>query len=234
MTRGTTPASSIGCVPLRYACDLPGRIGVRDMFSNANPVELDVGSGKGLFLIREATRRPACNFLGVEWAEKYAQLSAQRVARAGLTNVLVVCADIRQLICRLAGDIFAAVHILFPDPWWKRRHRKRRVVSDAFITDVTRVMQRHASLTLVTDVAEYFEVMLRLMQSRSAFQRIDDPHIHLPEDDLDYLTHFERKYRLACRPIYRACYQRVADALRRRDQAADDGHGPIAVEPGRL
>ena len=126
------------------------------LFANAAPVELEVGSGKGLFLSTAAAARPAVNFLGVEIAGGYARLCAGRLAAAGLTNARIVHGDATALVRdRLPDACLAAVHVYFPDPWWKARHRKRRVLSEPFLRQVARVLARDGRLHVWTDVEEY-------------------------------------------------------------------------------
>ena len=153
----TTPAE------LRAAgvlLELP-RAGVRldlaALFGNARPVEIEVGPGKGAFLLRRAAERPETNLLGVEWIRSYAAYAADRAYRAGAANIRVLCAD--------AGEVFRShlparsawrVHIYFPDPWPKRRHRRRRLIGAAFMRDACRALRIGGWLGVVTDDAEYF------------------------------------------------------------------------------
>ena len=98
------------------------------VFGDDRPVELEVGSGKGLFLANAATARPDRNFLGVEMARKYAMKAAERLAKNRLDNARMLPGDARAFLHRYVPPAsLHAVHIYFPDPWWKKRHRKRRV-----------------------------------------------------------------------------------------------------------
>jgi tRNA (guanine-N7-)-methyltransferase len=181
------------------------------LFGNDRPVELEVGSGKGLFLANAAAQRPAHNFLGVELSRKYSRRAAERVAKLGLPHVKVICGDARLFVSRLVpARSLRAVHIYFPDPWWKARHKKRRVFTAAFVDDVERVLEPGGDFWMATDVEDYFSVMQTLMACHRAFLPLPPPAPNTPEHDLDYLTSFERKYRLQGRPIYRAHYRRLA------------------------
>src|SRR5262245_66388009 len=98
------------------------------VFGNDHPVELEIGSGKGLFLANAAAARPRHNFLGVEMSRKYAQRAIERVAGLRRINVRVVVGDARQFVARFVPtSSLRAVHVYFPDPGWKARHKKRRV-----------------------------------------------------------------------------------------------------------
>ena len=103
------------------------------VFGNTRPVEMEIGFGKGLFLLNTAISRPDVNFLGVEIERKYQLFTANRIAKRGLANVRLVCADARAFLrdC-IRADSVQALHVYFPDPWWKTRHRKRRLWTPEF------------------------------------------------------------------------------------------------------
>ena len=178
-----------------------------DVFGNDHPVELEVGSGKGLFLQNAATADPARNFVGVELAKKYARGAAERVAKHKLSNVRVWAGDAKLFLARQVRPAsLRAVHVYFPDPWWKARHKKRRVFGAPLLADIARVLVPGGDLWVATDVEEYHGVMCELVLGNPRFEARPWPELKAPEHDLDYLTNFERKYRLEGRPIYRAYF----------------------------
>jgi tRNA (guanine-N7-)-methyltransferase len=179
-----------------------------DVFGNDHPVALEVGSGKGLFLANAAGAAPGRNFLGIELARKYAQRAAERVAKLGLANVRVVAGDARLFLARYVPKAsLRAVHVYFPDPWWKKRHKKRRVFAEPLVADMERALETGGELHVATDVLEYFDVIRGVVASHPRFQEWTAPEPRTPEHDLDYLTNFERKYRIEGRPIYRVQYR---------------------------
>lgn len=190
------------------AGEYPARIDPSRVFGNSNPVELEIGSGKGLFLSREAARRPGVNFIGVEWSPKYAAIGASRLEKQKFENVRIYVADAKRLIPAFDDKTFQGAHIYFPDPWWKRRHKKRRMVEPFVIGELARVLADHGSLSLATDVEEYFAVMLGVVAADARFRRLGDPLANDPTHDLDYLTHFERRYRQRGQPVFRALFAR--------------------------
>lgn len=181
------------------------------LFPAPAPLELEMGSGKGLFLDRASADRPDHNFLGVELARKYAQFAAARLARAGRANARMISGDGLRLFREfLPSGCACAVHVYFPDPWWKKRHRKRRVLNASFLYDVVRVLEVGGKLHFWTDVEEYFQATVDLITTAAPL--LAGPHaVAEPpaEHDLDFRTHFERRTRKAGEPVYRVEYFRL-------------------------
>jgi tRNA (guanine-N7-)-methyltransferase len=201
---------------LRVA-DLPVPCDGASLFAGGadRPLELEVGSGKGLFLSTAAAARPESDFLGIEIAAGYARLSAARLARAGLRNARMIHGDAGILVGSLLPDrSLAAVHVYFPDPWWKARHKKRRVLSAPFLAQVGRVLAPGGRLHVWTDVEEYFRESLILAAATGCFAPPQDELPGMPQHDLDYRTHFERRTRLAGAPVWRAALVRTAAPAR--------------------
>jgi tRNA (guanine-N7-)-methyltransferase len=187
----------------------------RELFGNDNPIEVEVGFGKGLHLVNAGVARPNTNFLGVEIVRKYQLYAATRLAQRHLTNIRVACADGRAVLRdRVAPQSVDAVHVYFPDPWWKARHRKRRVFTPEFAHTVGTALRPGGRLLLATDVEAYHGVMTQIVRELGpAFRELPPPAPTEPRHDMDYLTNFERKFRKEGRPIHRAAYERTAEPL---------------------
>jgi tRNA (guanine-N7-)-methyltransferase len=189
-------------------CEEP--VSWESIFGNRHPVELEVGSGKGLFLANAASSNPSHNFLGIEMAKKYARRAAERVAKLKLPNAKVVPGDARLFLARFIPPAsLRTVHVYFPDPWWKARHKKRRVFAEPLMADLERTLEAGGFLHVATDVEEYYGVIRALVADHPQFLEFPAPELRPPEHANDYLTNFERKYRIEGRPIYQASYQMV-------------------------
>jgi tRNA (guanine-N7-)-methyltransferase len=178
-------------------------------FGSSQPVELDVGCGRGLFLFNASTTQPERNFLGVELDFHEGRRGAKRLSKRIQSNARVIGENANFLLDRLIQPAsLAAVHIYFPDPWWKRRHRRRRLFTDLFADRVARVLQPHGLLHFWTDVADYFETVAALLRHHAAFEKLFAPEERPAQNDFDYHTSFERTRRQAGLAIHRGLWQR--------------------------
>lgn len=179
------------------------------VFGNSQPVEMDVGCGRGLFLFNASTTQPERNFLGVELDFHEGRRGAKRLSKRNQPNARVIGENANFLLDKLIRPAsLAAVHVYFPDPWWKRRHRRRRLFTDLFADRVARVLQPNGRLHFWTDVADYFEIVAALLRHHAAFEELFAPEERPAQNDFDYHTSFERTRRQAGLPIHRGLWQR--------------------------
>ncbi|NLF31083.1 MAG: tRNA (guanosine(46)-N7)-methyltransferase TrmB [Planctomycetes bacterium] len=172
-----------------------GTVDFAVLFGNSRPVELEIGSGKGTFLVHRAKARPEVNFLGIEWANQYCRLAADRMARWGLGNVRMLRADAAAFVQkRIADNSLQRVHIYFPDPWPKTRHRKRRIIQPPFVELIYRKLCIGGQLAVVTDHRDYARQMAWVIFGQRGFATVPFPRTHGAGAGEVVGTNFERKY----------------------------------------
>ncbi len=188
--------------------DLPEDWNLRDLFPDSSaPTEFEVGSGKGLFMQTASADHPDRNFVGIEIAGKYARYAAAKLARRGLTNGKMLHGDANRLITNHISDgSLDAVHVYFPDPWWKKRHFKRRIMNVVFVKQIQRVLKPSGELHFWTDVKEYFDMALETLAEATTLVGPQPVNERPAEHDLDYRTHFERRMRKHGEAVYRSLY----------------------------
>jgi tRNA (guanine-N7-)-methyltransferase len=191
--------------------DLTDQIDLTQIFGRPGPVHIEIGSGKGTFLLRAATAHPDVNFLGIEWANRFYLHAVDRIGRWGLTNVRIIRTDAAIFLAEaIPPDSVACLHIYFPDPWPKKRHHKRRLIQPANMPALIRCLAPGGEIRLATDHVGYFEQM---KETASACRSELEPTEFIPpagatEGELTG-TNYERKYLKDKRTIH-------ALALRKR------------------
>lgn len=192
--------------------ELSDKIDFAQVFGRRGPIHVEIGSGKGTFLVHQARAQPEVDFLGIEWARKYYRHAVDRIGRWGLPNVRILRADaatfLRDFVHEESVDCF---HIYFPDPWPKKRHHKRRLLQDANLEVLIRCLKPCGEIRIATDHEDYF----RLIQDVTAAYRTQLEPIEFErpagarERELTG-TNYERKYVKQSRPIYTAAFRKRA------------------------
>jgi len=178
----------------------------RALFGCDCPLEVELGSGKGRFLLEWAAAHPEVGVLAVERARKYAELTAVRARRAGVANARVAVTTAEDLLFRcLAPASVAAFHVYFPDPWPKKRHRKRRFFRNDNVARLAEVLAPGGLLRAKTDHAEYAGVIAQLLGGWPGLEPVpvDQAFEGVPA------TSFEMKYAREARPIHRFAYRKA-------------------------
>lgn len=150
------------------AWDLPA------LFGRDAPVHVEIGFGKGRFILAAAEQWPDYNWLGIEYVQPCVSLVAERAARAELTNIRIIRCPAEDVVAEhLTEGSIHSYHIYFPDPWPKKRHHKRRLVKTPFVSEIRRTLIPGGELHVATDYAEYFEEMIPAIEA-AALTRADD------------------------------------------------------------
>jgi len=135
-----------------------GWIDFVQIFGRSAPIQIEVGSGKGTFVVGQAQAHPEMDFLGIEWAAKYYRHAVDRVGRRGLANVRMIRADAAAFLRDSVPDgSIDCVHVYFPDPWPKRRHHRRRFLCPENVEQIIRMLRPGGRLQIATDHADYFD-----------------------------------------------------------------------------
>ncbi len=181
---------------------LPRPIDWSAMFGNDNPVELEIGIGKGTFLTEQARAQPEVNFFGIEWARWFWRYASDRLRRHGCTNARTVRAEALYFLKEFVKDSSIRVlHVYFPDPWPKKRHHKRRLIQEPFIGEAIRVLEGDGRIQIVTDHKDYFDQIEQLVRASSLV--VVDYNRPGSAGDGEFVgTNFERKYARDQRPFY--------------------------------
>jgi tRNA (guanine-N7-)-methyltransferase len=134
-------------------------------------IEIEVGPGRGWFLVERSAAEPRAGLVGLEIRRKWAAIVDGRLAKRGLgARARVFAEDARYALPRLAPDgSVRRVFVHFPDPWWKKKHQKRLVVRDGFLDEVARLLERGGELFVQTDVEERAEAYAQLVGADGRF-----------------------------------------------------------------
>lgn len=174
---------------------------------DAGPCELEIGSGKGLFLQSAAQARPHHRFVGIELAAKFANKAAERIAKRALPNVTMLRGDAQRFLASTVPDSsLVAVHVYFPDPWWRNKHKKRRVLNEEALLDIQRALVSGGELHFWTDVLDYYEHICSQLMDLTCLKGPSYVPQRAALHSMDYTTHFERRARTHGQPVYRALF----------------------------
>jgi tRNA (guanine-N7-)-methyltransferase len=200
-TSGPSAPDSLEFTPADYFSP----IRVEELFARTAPLEVDVGCGEGAFLVAMAGRHPEHNFLGVERLVGRVRKVCRRAVRERLGNLRVICVEsaytVRHLLPEGSVSVF---HVMFPDPWPKRKHHQRRLVNRDFLDAARAALRGDGELRLTTDDAAYFEQMNKVARTHEGFS------LAPWQDDPDYpRTDFEKRFRAQGLPIYRLLLRKI-------------------------
>lgn len=171
------------------------------LFGNDHPVILEIGSGKGRFLVDHALEHPEHNVLGIEKSLHYYRHIVDRLVRREIGNVRIVNHDAALVLEKLLpADSISEIHIYFPDPWPRKREQKRRLIRPETVAQMKRVLHAGGVGWYVTDHRDYFESAVPVLAA--AFETEAGPIVHDPPR-----TNYEAKYQREGRPIYQVMFR---------------------------
>ncbi len=204
--------------------ELPLRLDL--MMPEGSPWELELGFGKGRYLLGRAAAEPGTGFLGIEVARPYYRIAARRASRRGLANLHLLAGDARYVLAVVLPARFArAVHVYFPDPWPKLRHHKRRFLDPQSIDLVLDKLLPDGTFSFATDHADLGAAVAELLRRHPGLEVSERSTVW----DGGPRTNYERKYVDEGRPILRL-EARWADPRAPRE-LHPDGATAILVAP---
>ncbi len=179
-----------------------------ELFSRDAPIALEIGPGKGAFLLDLAALQAERNYLAVECAPKYHRLTCERTARRGITNVRLLQTTAEDLLFRLLPPrTISRLFVLFPDPWPKKRHHKRRLFKPEVVSAFAKALVPGGPLLVKSDHPDYSNVIEDALKSCAHLEPID---VTKAFDGLPF-TGFERKYIVEGRTIRAFAMRSVED-----------------------
>jgi tRNA (guanine-N7-)-methyltransferase len=192
--------ADVEIVPANYFAPLD----LESIYGRSAPLEVDLGCGDGSFLVEIAAANPARDFLGIERLLGRVQSAHRKIAQRQLTNARVLRVETSYAIEKMlpTGSV-TLFHLMFPDPWPKRRHWRRRIVTQDFFVSVHRALIAGGLLRIVTDQVDYFREIERLAAQSPQFVISSDP------DPPRAPSTFEKRFSQP--EIYRLILRKISD-----------------------
>ena len=177
----------------------------REVFSNDNPVYLEVGMGKGRFLMDMAVRNPDINYVGIEMYSSVLLRAVQKMEENPLNNLRFIRMDAREIDETFAEGEVDKIYLNFSDPWPKDRHAKRRLPSRQFLARFDKILKKDGNLEFKTDNRDLFDFAVEEVEP--AGWKIDALTYDLHHDDVmnqgNIMTEYEEKFSSKGNPIYK-------------------------------
>lgn len=201
-----SPADNATAAPpnlIHQLASILERLDLSRLFSKEQPLEVELGSGDGSFLVNYAKLHPERNFLGVERLLGRLRKLDRKGRREGLLNLRGVRVESAYFLeYLLPQHSVAALHLYFPDPWPKRKHRRHRLVNERFPVLAQQALAAGGNVYLRTDDEDYFAQMRDVFSASSAFRAVDTP-----AELSELLTDFERDFHARGVKTLRAAYE---------------------------
>jgi len=208
-----TDASPQTAPPRDYGSIAPtigeGRHDLTADTGEVSEIEMEIGFGRGMFLFQRAEAAPTHRVIGFEIKKKWAYLVAERLAARGLDNARAFGGDIREILPRLHPDGgVARVFMHFPDPWWKKRHAKRRLLGDELLGELARLLRPGGEFFIQTDVEERAQGFVEALAQHPAFELAEGGG-YLEDNPYGAVSNRERRAIEDGLPIYRVLARRA-------------------------
>jgi tRNA (guanine-N7-)-methyltransferase len=200
-TAPSTIAAKAELIPENYFAPLD----FEAIYGNSAPLEVDLGCGDGLFLAAAAAANPDRNFLGIERMPGRVRSATRKIEAGGFVNARILELEISYAVRHLLPPASVAVfHLMFPDPWPKRRHSPRRVVTENLLAALHRALAPDGLLRIATDETDYFREIERLAGLARGFIKISN------SEGPDSVSTFEKRFREDGLQIHRLVLRKVS------------------------
>ncbi|MDP6625327.1 MAG: tRNA (guanosine(46)-N7)-methyltransferase TrmB [Nitrospinota bacterium] len=148
-----------------------GKIDLRELFPDAGkPFKVEIGFGNGVFIFDKALEESDTNFIGIELYHRGIRSLAKKIKKADLKNIIIIYADAKKVFSgSIRDNELAEIYINFPDPWPKKRHKKRRLVNIDFAQLVYSKLKNKGTVYLATDSEDYIKEMLVSFEGKPGF-----------------------------------------------------------------
>lgn len=174
-----------------------------DVFQNTLPIHVEIGTGKGQFLVNMANRHPGVNFIGIELAKSVIVTAAQKVLTAEQSNIHLIQVDAQDIESVFSDGEVAAIYLNFSDPWPKNRHEKRRLTHHTFLDKYRKILQTDGKIMMKTDNPVLFEYSLVSFSMAGMILEEIDLDLHLTPSSEHIMTEYEERFTKEGKPIYR-------------------------------
>ncbi|RLG12528.1 tRNA (guanosine(46)-N7)-methyltransferase TrmB [Candidatus Pacearchaeota archaeon] len=179
------------------------------IFGREAPLYLEIGIGNGEFIVWLAKNHPEANFIGVEVAKEFFRKALNRVVSANLSNVRLICMEGSKALCKLFfSQSLSGLYLNFPDPWAKKKQKKRRLINQAFVWLLADRLILNGFFIMVTDYKEYAEEVVNFFLNCPSFCPLWDSVIKnsLPHY---YHTKYARKWLSAGLPLFYIGFKKI-------------------------
>lgn len=179
-----------------------------DKLNEQGSYYLEIGSGKGQFLLDMALKFPKLTFIGVERNVTCCGFTAKKLVENNITNAKLVFADAGQITPSINDASVDGIFLNFSDPWPKKRHSKRRLTSESFLAEYYRILKKGSKLIFKTDNYDLFTYSLEII-SVSSFKLVEANYSYDGKDEFDATTEYEKSFREEGQPIYRLILEKL-------------------------
>ena len=169
---------------------------------------LEIGSGKGQFLLDMALKYSNLTFIGVERNITCAGFTAKKLVENEVQNAKLVCANAQVMTPTIKDESVEGIFLNFSDPWPKKRHAKRRLTSNSFLLEYYRILKKGAKLIFKTDNYDLFTYSLEVI-NESPFKLVEANYSYDGKDPFDACTEYEQSFREEGQPIYRLILEKL-------------------------